>query len=68
MTIKKNSSLLPGILKSTKGGYDGHLSYQINSILELDSLDIDFSRIHILEKKVNFIKTNLLKIDSSFKF
>jgi len=54
--IKKNSSLLPGILKSTKGGYDGHFSYRINSISEIDSLNIDFSRIHILEKKVNFIK------------
>jgi 5-(carboxyamino)imidazole ribonucleotide synthase len=36
--------LLPGILKTTTLGYDGKGQYPINSIEELSSLNIDFSK------------------------
>ncbi len=54
--LKKNQDLLPGILKSTTGGYDGHFSFKINSLDEINDHKIDFSKEFILEKKVTLIK------------
>ncbi len=54
--IKENGHLLPGILKSAIGGYDGHLSYQINSSKDLDTISLDPTKEYILEKKVNLEK------------
>ena len=34
--IKNNLNLLPGILKSITGGYDGHFSYKINEFKDLE--------------------------------
>ena len=48
--------LLPGILKTTTLGYDGKGQYPINSIEELSSLNIDFSKGYILEKLVKLKK------------
>jgi len=53
---KSLEDLLPGILKTTTLGYDGKGQYPINSIKELDSLNIDLSKGYILEKLVKLKK------------
>ena len=47
---------LPGILKTATLGYDGKGQYPINSSDELYSLNIDFSKGYILEKRVKLKK------------
>ena len=54
--IEALEDLLPGILKTTTLGYDGKGQYPINSIEELNSLNIDFSKGYILEKLVKLKK------------
>jgi len=49
-------NLLPGILKTTTLGYDGKGQYRINSIVDLNKLNIDFSKGYILEKLVKLKK------------
>jgi 5-(carboxyamino)imidazole ribonucleotide synthase len=49
-------NLLPGILKTTTLGYDGKGQYRINSIKDLNNLNIDFSKGYILEKLVKLKK------------
>ena len=62
VSIEKKSEIevladfLPGILKTTTLGYDGKGQYPINSIEELNSLNIDFSKGFILEKLVKLKK------------
>jgi len=48
--------LLPGLLKTTKLGYDGKGQYLINSIEDVKDLNIDFSKGYILEKMVKLKK------------
>ncbi len=48
--------LLPGILKTTTLGYDGKGQYRINTVNDLNSLNIDFSKSYILEKLVKLKK------------
>ena len=47
---------LPGILKTTTMGYDGKGQYPIKNIEEIETLNIDFSKEYILEKKVKLKK------------
>ena len=54
--ILKNQNFLPAILKTCTLGYDGKGQYKINSIEDLKSLKIDFSKDYILEKLINFKK------------
>ena len=54
--IEPLGDLLPGILKTTTLGYDGKGQYPINSMGELNSLNIDFSKSYILEKLVKLKK------------
>jgi 5-(carboxyamino)imidazole ribonucleotide synthase len=54
--IESLEDFLPGILKTTTLGYDGKGQYPINSIEELSSLNIDFSKGYILEKLVKLKK------------
>jgi len=54
--IEALEDLLPGILKTTTLGYDGKGQYPLNSIEELNSLNIDFSKGYILEKLVKLKK------------
>ena len=54
--IETVEDFLPGILKTTTLGYDGKGQYPINSIEELNSLNIDFSKGYILEKLVKLKK------------
>ena len=48
--------LLPGILKTITLGYDGKGRYPINSLENLDSIDVDYSKGYILEKLVKLKK------------
>ena len=54
--IELLNDFLPAILKTTTMGYDGKGQFVINKIDELDSLNIDFSKDYILEKKVKLKK------------
>ncbi|MDC0167667.1 ATP-grasp domain-containing protein, partial [Candidatus Pelagibacter sp.] len=62
VSIEKKSDIdamedfLPGILKTTTLGYDGKGQHPINSIEELNSINIDFSTGYILEKLVKLKK------------
>ncbi len=62
VSIEKKSDIdaledfLPGILKTTTLGYDGKGQFPINSINELDKLNLDFSKGYILEKLVKLKK------------
>ena len=54
--IEPLEDFLPGILKTTTMGYDGKGQFIINNIKEIDSLNIDFSKNYILEKRVKLKK------------
>mgnify|MGYP001187001620 FL=1 len=54
--VEALEDFLPGILKTTTLGYDGKGQYLINSIEEINSLNIDFSKGYILEKLVKLKK------------
>ena len=54
--ISAVQNLLPGLLKTTTLGYDGKGQYKINSIEDLEDLDIDFSKEYVLEKLVRLKK------------
>jgi len=62
LLIKKKSeihaaqNLLPALLKTTTQGYDGKGQYKINTIDDLDTLNIDFSKEYILEKFIKLKK------------
>ena len=47
---------LPGILKTTRMGYDGKGQYPIKNLGEIDSLNINFNNEYILEKLVKLKK------------
>jgi len=54
--IEPLEDFLPGILKTTTMGYDGKGQFIINNINEIDSLNVDFSKSYILEKRVKLKK------------
>ena len=54
--LKSNSNLIPGILKTCVLGYDGKGQYKIDSVENLNDLNLDFSKEYILEKKVKLKK------------
>ena len=54
--IDSVQNFLPGLLKTTTLGYDGKGQYLINSIEDLNYLDIDYSKSYILEKLVKLKK------------
>ena len=54
--INAVQELLPGILKTTTLGYDGKGQYLINSIEDLNEINIDFSKEYVLEKLVKLKK------------
>jgi 5-(carboxyamino)imidazole ribonucleotide synthase len=62
VSIEKKSNmesvkeLLPGILKTTTLGYDGKGQHPINSLKNLDSINVDYSKDYILEKLVKLKK------------
>ena len=62
VSIEKKSEMesvediLPGLLKTVTMGYDGKGQHLINSLENLDSNNIDYSKGHILEKLVKLKK------------
>ena len=50
------TDLLPGLLKTVTLGYDGKGQHPVNSLENLDSIDIDYSKGYILEKLVKLKK------------
>tara|TARA_B110000196_G_scaffold218403_1_gene187648 strand:+ start:831 stop:1874 length:1044 start_codon:yes stop_codon:yes gene_type:complete len=50
--LNTTQKFLPGLLKTTTLGYDGKGQYLINSIEDINELNIDFSKDYILEKLV----------------
>jgi 5-(carboxyamino)imidazole ribonucleotide synthase len=54
--IEAAQDFLPGLLKTTTLGYDGKGQHLINSIEDINELDIDFSKEYILEKMVKLKK------------
>ena len=54
--INALQDLLPGILKTTTLGYDGKGQYTINSMDDLNILNIDFSKGYVLEKLIKLKK------------
>ena len=54
--INAVQNLIPGLIKTMTLGYDGKGQYKINSIEEVDELNIDFSKDYILEKLVKLKK------------
>ena len=51
-----NKDLIPGIIKTTKFGYDGKGQFKIYSIEEIKNLEIDFENKYILEKLIRIKK------------
>ena len=62
VSIKKKSEmhsiedLLPGLLKTVTLGYDGKGQHPVNSLENINSIDIDYSKGYILEKIVKLKK------------
>lgn len=54
--LNKGSALLPGILKTTRMGYDGKGQFVINSIPDIKNININFQNEYILEKKIKLKK------------
>jgi 5-(carboxyamino)imidazole ribonucleotide synthase len=54
--LESVEDLLPGILKTTTLGYDGKGQHPINSLENLPSIDVDYSKGYILEKLVKLKK------------
>ena len=54
--IESAQDLLPGLLKTNTMGYDGKGQHLINSIEDLNLLNIDYSKGYILEKIVKLKK------------
>ena len=48
--------LLPGLLKTVTLGYDGKGQYSVNSIEDIDLINIDYSKGYVLEKLVKLKK------------
>ena len=51
-----NKDLIPGILKTTKFGYDGKGQFKIDSIQEIKNLEINFKNKYVLEKLIRIKK------------
>ena len=54
--IETLGDFLPGILKTTTMGYDGKGQYPLKKKEDINNLNIDFSKEHILEKLVKLKK------------
>ena len=54
--IEPMQNLLPGILKTVTLGYDGKGQHPINSLENLNSTDVDYSKEYILEKLIKLKK------------
>ena len=54
--LKSKISFIPGIIKTCTFGYDGKGQYKINSIKELEEINLDYNQDYIIEKFINLKK------------
>ena len=54
--LKSKISFIPGIVKTCTFGYDGKGQYKINSIKELEEINLDYNQDYIIEKFINLKK------------
>ena len=54
--LKSKTNFVPGIIKTCTLGYDGKGQYKINSLSELDKINLDYSQEYIIEKFINLKK------------
>jgi len=64
--IESVQDLLPGLLKTITLGYDGKGQHLVNDLKSINTLDIDYSKGYILEKKVK-LKKEISIIITRFK-
>ena len=60
-----NENLIPGLLKTCTLGYDGKGQYKINSLDDIDKINLDYSQEYIIEKFVN-LKKEISVINTRF--
>ena len=54
--LKSKTNFVPGIIKTCTLGYDGKGQYKINSLGELDKINLDSSKEYIIEKFIKLKK------------
>ena len=54
--LKSKTNFVPGIIKTSNFGYDGKGQYKINSIKDLDEINLDYKKEYIIEKFINLKK------------
>jgi 5-(carboxyamino)imidazole ribonucleotide synthase len=54
--LKSKTNFVPSIIKTCTLGYDGKGQYKINSLSELDKINLDSSQEYIIEKLINLKK------------
>ena len=54
--LKSKSDYVPGIIKTCTLGYDGKGQYKINSLDDIEKINLDYSKEYIIEKFVNLKK------------
>jgi Phosphoribosylaminoimidazole carboxylase (NCAIR synthetase) len=54
--LKSKSDYVPGIIKTCTLGYDGKGQYTINSLDDIEKINLDYSKEYIIEKFVNLKK------------
>ncbi len=64
--IIESKNLIPGLLKTCTLGYDGKGQYKLNSIKDINDLEIDFNKEYILEKFID-LKKEISVIITRFK-
>ncbi len=54
--LKSKINFIPGIIKTCSFGYDGKGQHKINSIKELDEINLDYNQDYIIEKFIDLKK------------
>ena len=54
--LKSKTNFVPGIIKTSTFGYDGKGQYKINSMKELEEINLDYNKEYIIEKFINLKK------------
>ena len=54
--LKSKTNFVPGIIKTSTFGYDGKGQYKINSVKELEEINLDYNKEYIIEKFINLKK------------
>ena len=54
--LKSKTNFVPAIIKTSTFGYDGKGQYKINSIKELEEINLDYNKEYIIEKFIKLKK------------